>query len=76
MRCFGGLSAKVFRQDLADDDRRVIEEVLAAGFDQIEYNGIRPELDFPNGTPATLTGPDIVDRLTSIMFPNRSQNSR
>jgi hypothetical protein len=71
-----GLAAKQFRVDIPDDDRKFLDEVLAAGFDQVTYDGIRPEPKFPDGAPSLLAGADVVDQLTNIMFPERERGER
>ncbi len=43
-------------------------QILAAGLGEITMNGIYPRPEFPLGPPARRTGPDAVDRMTSIIF--------
>jgi len=70
-----GLAARVFRNDSADPDLEFIHQVLHAGFENIGYNGIRPEVTFPEGGPSDLIGPDAVDQMLSIMFPGQKSHS-
>ena len=48
-----------------------LTEVTDAGLGEILICGIRPEPELPNGEPAQLDGPDVVDMLTQIMFGPR-----
>lgn len=73
-----GLGARVLRDDLDGNDQKFLDEVLLAGFDKITYNGTRPATIFPNQIPPRrLTGPDVVDKLSAIIFgPHNAARAR
>lgn len=64
-----GLFTKTARTGTGDADRPFISDLLDAGLGEIKYNGIRPELKFPDGSPVRATEPDPVDRMVEIMRP-------
>ncbi|NJO35640.1 MAG: hypothetical protein HC869_23760 [Rhodospirillales bacterium] len=52
-----------------DSDRNLLKDVVDAGLGVIDYNGIRPDVVFPDQIPPRrLAGPDAVDRMTQIIF--------
>ena len=64
-----GLAVKVKRVTDGSPDGDVCREVMAAGFAEITFNGIRPELQVLDGPPKPLKGADVVDKLLSIIKP-------
>lgn len=66
---FAGLGARVLREDLSGDDRTFLDKVLIAGFGDITSNGTRPATIFPDQIPPRrLTGPDVVDKMSAIIY--------
>jgi len=64
-----GLGARVLRDDLGDDDRKFLDEILLTGFNKVTYNGTHPSTIFPDQIPPRrLTGPDVVDKMSAIIF--------
>ena len=64
-----GLAARHFDPQLAPDNRQLINEAVEAGFSSVDYNGIQPDLVFPDQIPPRrLEGPDNVNRMTRIIF--------
>ncbi len=64
-----GLTTRHFNPRIEGDDRKFMDDVISAGLEDITYNGIRPSHVFPDQIPPKrLTGPDIVDQMTSIIF--------
>ena len=51
-----------------DPDDAFSGELLEAGLGQVVMNGVFPRPEFPLGPPVRRTGPDAVDRMTSILF--------
>jgi hypothetical protein len=45
-----------------------VEQLLEGGLGKVTMNGVYPRPEFPLGPPARRTGPDAVDRMTSIIF--------
>jgi len=64
-----GLFTRHLRQDNSTDDRAFLDEVKDAGLGEIMCDGIRAGLEFPNGPPQRLNGPDIIDQMQKIMPP-------
>jgi hypothetical protein len=47
----------------------LLASAVSAGFDAITFNGGRPSVVFPDQIPPRrLSGPDAVDRMTSIIY--------
>lgn len=64
-----GLCVKFFNNSLIDEDQQFINRVTAGGFGQITSNRLIPSGEFPiTIPPQRLHGPDVVDRLTKIIF--------
>ncbi|WP_119460279.1 DUF3800 domain-containing protein [Rhodospirillaceae bacterium SYSU D60014] len=64
-----GVIARHFDMRIDGDNRKLLDEVINAGLNAIEYNGIRPSQVFPDRIPPKrLAGPDVVDRMTGIIF--------
>ena len=64
-----GVAARHFSPNTAGDDRAFIDEVIDAGLKHVTYNGIRPDVVFPDQIPPRrLEGPDVVDQMMGIMF--------
>ena len=64
-----GLSARHFSPLTQGDERAFMDDLIDAGLKELSFNGIRPELIFPDRIPPKpLTGPDIVDQMAGIMF--------
>jgi hypothetical protein len=64
-----GLSARHFSPITQGDERAFMDELIDAGLKELSFNGIRPELTFPDRIPPKpLTGPDVVDQMAGIMF--------
>jgi hypothetical protein len=71
-----GLATKHFSPRTEGDDRVFMDQVIEAGLKHITYNGIRPDVIFPDQIPPRrLDGPDVVDQMTDIIFGSHSQNS-
>lgn len=63
-----GLSAKHFGCAQDSPERPFLNEVLEAGLKSLSYNGVRPQMIFPDQIPPRrLTGPDIVDQFAAII---------
>jgi hypothetical protein len=64
-----GLTTRHFSPRTEGKDRDFMNEVVEAGLKELSFNGIRPSTIFPDRIPPKrLTGPDIVDQMTNIMF--------
>jgi hypothetical protein len=64
-----GLTTRKFNPCTEARDREFTNDVIEAGLKDISYNGIRPSHVFPDQIPPKkLTGPDIIDQITGIMF--------
>lgn len=62
-----GLSARHFAHK-EGPDRAFLDEAIDAGLSSLTYNGIRPQLIFPDQIPPKrLAGPDAVDQLAAII---------
>jgi hypothetical protein len=69
-----GLATRHFNPRTQGDDRKFMDDVIDAGLKEITYNGIRPSHVFPDRIPPKrLTGPDIVDQMTEIIFGPHNQ---
>ena len=71
-----GLATKFFNPRTREVDRKFLEELIAAGLGDLKYSGILPSHIFPDQfPPKQLSGPDIVDQMTNIIFGphNREQ---
>lgn len=64
-----GLAVKAVCGGANAADAATIDAIRGAGFVDMEFNGIRPSDDFPDGAPAALDGPDAVDLLSAVMNP-------
>jgi hypothetical protein len=64
-----GIATKHFSARTEGEDRRFMNELINAGLHHVTYNGIRPQTVFPDQIPPKrLTGPDIIDQMTEIIF--------
>lgn len=64
-----GLSTRCFDPRTTGEDEAFLQSVIDAGLKHVTYNGIRPQLIFPDQIPPKrLSGPDIVDQMMGIMF--------
>jgi hypothetical protein len=71
-----GLATKHFSPRREGDDRAFMDQVIEAGLKHITYNGIRPDVIFPDQIPPRrLDGPDIVDQMTGIIYGSHNRNS-
>ena len=70
-----GLSARRFNSSVSDQDRKLLGEVFVAGLGEIPYNGVYPGTEFPDQIPPKrLTGPDVVDQVTNILFEDHNDS--
>ncbi|MCR6733411.1 MAG: DUF3800 domain-containing protein [Afipia sp.] len=66
-----GLAARQFSPATTGEDRAFMERLIKNGLGEFVFNGIRPDTVFPGQIPPRrLRGPDAVDQLMGIMFPN------
>lgn len=63
-----GLATRHFSPRTEGEDRIFMDKVVEAGLREITYHRIGPGSEFPDFPPKPLTGPDIVDQMTEIMF--------
>jgi hypothetical protein len=71
-----GLAARHFRSDTDEAEREFIDDIIGAGLKDINYNGIRPSEIFPDQIPPKkLSGPDIVDQMTQIIFGPHNEST-
>ncbi|MES2479445.1 MAG: DUF3800 domain-containing protein [Bacteroidota bacterium] len=63
----GGFISRYFAPDLTEKDKEFIDQCVTAGMDKLMYNSIKPATDFPEFPPKRLSGPDVVDKMTSII---------
>lgn len=67
-----GLAARQFSPATVGEDREFMDRLVANGLSELVYNGIRPDTIFPDQIPPRrLHGPDAVDRLMGVMFPEK-----
>jgi hypothetical protein len=67
-----GLAARQFSPATLGDDREFMDRLVGNGFSELVYNGIRPDIVFPDQIPPRrLQGPDAVDRLMRVMYSDR-----
>lgn len=72
-----GLTTRHFSSGTEGADRKFMNDVIAAGLSELTYNGIRPSTVFPDRIPPKrLTGPDIVDQMTAIIFGPHNNGSQ
>jgi len=73
-----GLGTRHFDPRSLGSDREFMDELVEGGLNHISYNGIRPAPVFPDRIPPKrLSGPDIVDQMTRIIFgPHHSDVER
>jgi hypothetical protein len=64
-----GLKAKIFDKRIVGDDRELLNQVIRAGASELQYNGVRPTGVFPAFPPRQLNGPDAVDKMREVLFP-------
>lgn len=69
-----GIVSRHFYPGLDADTRKFLDDVIEAGMKNIDYNGIRPGLDFPDFPPKKADGPDAVDQMTQIIFGPHNAN--
>lgn len=71
-----GLATKHFSPRTEGDDRAFMDQVIEAGLKHITYNGIRPNVIFPDQIPPRrLDGPDVIDQMTGIIYGSHNRNS-
>ncbi len=63
-----GLFAKQFNKRIEGDDRKLLQDVVAAGLGELRFNGVRPSAVFPDFPPRRLDGPDAVDKMREVIF--------
>lgn len=64
-----GLATKHFNPKVVGADRELLNGLVNAGLGALSYNGIQPGTQFPDQIPPRrLTGPDVVDRMSNIIF--------
>lgn len=64
-----GLATRHFSPRTKGADRAFMDEVIQAGLKHVTYNGVRPDVVFPDQIPPRrLEGPDVVDQMTGIIF--------
>jgi hypothetical protein len=64
-----GLTTRHFSPLTDGNDRDFMNEVIEAGLKELTYNGLRPATVFPDRIPPKrLSGPDVVDQMTEIIF--------
>jgi hypothetical protein len=51
LRCSAGLAARQFSPASLGDDREFMERLVGNGFSELVYNGIRPDIVFPDQIP-------------------------
>jgi hypothetical protein len=72
-----GLATRHFSLRTDGDDRNFLNELIGKGLKDITYNGIRPTHVFPDQIPPKrLTGPDIVDQMTEMVFGTHNDKRR
>jgi hypothetical protein len=62
-----GLAARMLHKGSEAFDKTFRDEIVAAGFGKLIFDGIRPGTEFSDGPPEELSGPDIIDQFTSIV---------
>jgi hypothetical protein len=63
-----GLAARVRNPALQSDDATWLDPLLAAGFGELQFNGIYFRPEFPDSEPSLLNGPDAVDMMVTTIF--------
>jgi hypothetical protein len=64
-----GFTGRHFNPRFESDDRKFLDDAIAAGLKSVSYNGIRPDVVFPDRIPPKrLIGPDVIDQMTGILF--------
>lgn len=64
-----GLASKYFDPRIEGEEKALFDRALAAGLGELTFNGVRPAPVFPDQIPPKkLSGPDAVDKMTSIIF--------
>lgn len=63
-----GLVAKAIRPDQQED--QLLGALRAGSLGELRSDGIRPYGEMPEGPPPLLDGPDMVDLLAQVMYPN------
>lgn len=62
-----GVTAKFASHKDGDPGADILDAILRTGFAEVPTNGVTPALDFPEGGPEPLDGPDPVDRMSHII---------
>jgi len=64
-----GFVAKVKSKKLTSGERELVDQMVAAGMGELNYNSVSPGIEFVKGTPAIANGPDAVDQVTILTRP-------
>jgi hypothetical protein len=71
-----GLATRHFSVPLDGDDRKFLNDLVGKGLKHVTHSGILPDVVFPDQIPPKrLTGPDVVDRMTEMMFGPHNENA-
>jgi hypothetical protein len=62
----GGFFARTKSSRLSDPERRLLDDMLAAGMGEISLNSIEAGDEFVDGPPARRNGPDAVDQIVRL----------
>jgi len=70
-----GLVTKHFSSRTEGEDRLFMDRLIDAGLKHVTYNGVRPELVFPDQIPPRRReGPDVVDQMMGIIYGSHNQD--
>lgn len=69
---FAGLVNKTHNPRPEEID--VVNALIEGGLGQITINGLRPTPNFPQSPPRPLNGPDVVDQLLGVIYPERPED--
>ena len=72
-----GIAARSFGLGVSESDQKMVRSTLEAGLGEVQVSGIAPEAFDPSRLePRLRDGPDVVDRMTEIIFgPHNSTNN-
>jgi hypothetical protein len=62
----GGFVARTRSARLTQDERKLIDNMLAAGMGEVQFQSIEPGQEFVDGPPARRNGPDAVDQVAML----------